>query len=48
MFLVEARAIEFGYDRVFNKGVSTLDSMFYDELENYIGPKEVIISGIIR
>ena len=48
MFLVEAEAIEFGDDIVFNKVVSTLDSMFYEELENYIGPREVIISGIIR
>ena len=48
VLLVEAEAIEFGDDIVFNKVVSTLDSMFYEELENYIGPREVIISGIIR
>ena len=38
VLLVEAEAIEFGDDIVFNKGVSTLDSMFYEELENCIGP----------
>ena len=48
VLLVEVEAIEFKDDIVFNKGVSTLDSMFYEELENYIGPREVIISGIIR
>ena len=46
VLLVEAEAIEFGDDVVFNKGVSTLDSMFYEKLENCIAPKKVIISGI--
>ena len=48
MFLVEVEAIEFGDDRVFNKGASKLDSKFYEELENCIEPNEAIISGIIR
>ena len=37
VLLVEAEAIEFGDDRMFIEGVSTLDSMFYEELENCIG-----------
>ena len=44
VFLVEAESVQFGDDRVFNTKVSTLDPMFYEELENCIGPNEVIIN----
>ena len=48
MFLLKAEAIEFEDDRESNKGVSTLDSMLYEELENCIAKNEFIVSGIIR
>ena len=37
VLLVEAEDIVFGDNRVFIEGASTLDSMFYEELENCIG-----------